>query len=684
MKNGRRPGTPTIVPAEQLSSPEQQLQVEGTPSTDWFEPGGRNSIGPPPIFDDDPKPPPPPLPTDERARAHEGLAASFSMDGEVPSLSTSSSTSSSASTSLFRSASVSTQQQQPRFQLPSLQHIQSRHLLQRSNSAAARMMAMSKLTGKPMDPPPPPAATLAPPPPPTITTFPPSPRKTSQLEDGEEDNDPGMSPTDGRPRLRRSHTVGGGDGVERRSVVGRRMMMRLGNRVASPSSSPQSTSPSRTTTGGGSLQTSPRGLPASLSAPAEVASRSSSPSSSLGRAAGVVEPAEVQQKEDQHELVSLEQSNDEGGHAVEDQFVDEDVDVEEGQEATYPYETIINPSIPSSANTFGHPRTPLEPPLESTTVEDIEEQSPEADESHFQPPPSSHLAQTDETEELLPIPNSPTRHAHFPSPPLRESFSNGPRLSRASSTSTSTHSVPSTNDHGLLGPGDNTDSFEFAAHLRRTNSGRTVRSISPFPPGHPSRSSTEEQRSTPPPLPSSPPLFARGADALALAPHSSLSSFPHPSTSSSSNDHHLQENTDSEPVSPSSIYGTPPRQTYASLDASTSSTPTQFSEASTASPGSIPILPPSDEGHERRPFAPFAQGDRGYSTSSFPASVSGGELLGRATGEWGHGSVGRAAGEDGAEVVTLVHEDEHQEEEGEGDESEFLKVSRFSDDATFC
>lgn len=462
--------------------------------------------------------------------------------------------------------------------------------------------------------------------------------------------------------------------------------MRLGNRVASPSPNPPSTSPSRTATGGGSSQTSPRGLPASLSAPTEVASRSSSPSSSLDRAAVVDEP-EVQQEEVQHESFSSEQSNEEGGHVVEEQFADEeDVDVEEGHEATYPHDATINPSIPSSANTFGHPRTPLEPPFESTTVEDIEEQSPEVDESHFQPPPPSHLSETDETEELLPVPTSPTRHAHFlPSPPLRESFSHEPRLSRASSTSTSTHSVPSTNDHGLLGPGDNTDSFEFAAHLRRTNSGRTVRSISPFPPGHPGRSSIDEQRSTPPPLPSSPPLFAGGPDALALAPPSSLASFPPPSSTSSTEEHHHnQQNTDSEPTSPSSIYGTPPRQSHLSLNASTNSTPTQFSEASTARPGSIPILPPSDEGHERRPFAPFAQGDRGFSTSSFPASVNGGEVLGRVTGEWGHGheSVERTVGEDGDGGVAFGHEDEHREEEGEGDESEFRRFPSFPPHAT--
>ena len=590
MKNGRRPH-PDQQPEGASGSPFEggsAVTRPGQERTDWFD-GGRNSIGPPPVFDDDPV-----HHSHRQPSQTAGHSLSHSYGGGTAET-TAWAEAEQVPPSLARSASVSTQgNQQPpaRFQLPSLQHIQSRHLLQRSNSAAARMMAMHKLTGTPNpplpipSPEPTPFAQLAPP---TITTLPPSPQK-QQSGTGQDDHDEqradegelGIAPTDGRPRLRRSHTVGGGDGVERRSVVGRRMMMRLGNRVATPSPSP---SPS-------------------VSAQSLASSRSAA--SSRGPST-VLTPSQPAANDDEQ---------------AQGQFEDDD-----GQEASYQPSHSAHSPGPISANTFGHPHTP-----QTARQPDLDKESDENISGKTEPHQST---EEDPVEDLLPASSPGDRQVegdYAPIPAFHDSEpfpSSHPRLSSASSAST--HSVPSSTDHGFLGPGDHTDSFEFAAHLRRTNSGRTVRSISPFPPGHPSMSSTEAEhrQSAPPPLPSSPLLAHRSGDAL--APHStSLSAFP-PQQSSLDGQSAFS---DTEPTSAGDR--TPPRQTTRSFDSTSASvTPSAFSVASTASPGSIPILPPSEDGHGARPFgSAAAQGERGVSTSSFPASVSGGEMLGRATGDW--------------------------------------------------
>lgn len=204
--------------------------------------------------------------------------------------------------------------------------------------------------------------------------------------------------------------------------------------------------------------------------------------------------------------------------------------------------------------------------------------------------------------------------------------------------------------------------------MRRTNSGRTVRTVSPFPPGHPGRSSTEEHRATPPPLPSSPPILTRGANTPGLASTSPYTSF----NTSSPVDHRPR---------------TPPRQISDALSSSTQSTPTAFSEvstSSTASPGSIPILPPSDEGHGTHAFGSFSStGDRGFSTSSFPASVSGGEMLGRSTGEWASEHTERASGEDEDGSGGAGYEARAEEGEGDASESSTFLSDAFSSSPDF-
>lgn len=124
---------------------------------------------------------------------------------------------------LQRSASVSTQYPSDHLAkfhpLPTLQAIQSRHLLQRSNSAAARTEAMARLTGEPVP-------RKAPSPPLPAPAAPAAAASDLTLSTSN------LPPAPPRPRLGRSFTISTGASGERRSVVGRRMMARLGNRAA--------------------------------------------------------------------------------------------------------------------------------------------------------------------------------------------------------------------------------------------------------------------------------------------------------------------------------------------------------------------------------------------------------------------------------------------------------------------
>ncbi len=131
--------------------------------------------------------------------------------------------------------------------LPSLGELRQLH---RANSAAGRLVAMKKLMGQ--DPPSPTAIQSAgsigstgmletrstPGRPLDFGMGSPSRRREGPPRTAD-DSDPSArllqadeNRVNARPRLERSYTVGNGGGEERRSVIGRRMMQRLGNRVA--------------------------------------------------------------------------------------------------------------------------------------------------------------------------------------------------------------------------------------------------------------------------------------------------------------------------------------------------------------------------------------------------------------------------------------------------------------------
>lgn len=137
---------------------------------------------------------------------------------------------------LQRSASVSAQHPadgrvNP---LPTLQAIQSRHLLQRSNS---RTEAMARLTGERLSRSKPPSPT------PEADAF--APVASAIAADFASPPPlPDLPPALPRPRLGRSFTISTGASGERRSVVGRRMMARLGNRAAAAAADDSSPEPS--------------------------------------------------------------------------------------------------------------------------------------------------------------------------------------------------------------------------------------------------------------------------------------------------------------------------------------------------------------------------------------------------------------------------------------------------------
>lgn len=383
------------------------------------------------------------------------------------------------------------------------------------------MTALSKLTGGAVPTMPIPL------PPPTIL------RSTSvrhvdiENEDESDGASEGSPPATGRPRLRRSHTVGGGDGEERRSVVGRKMMLRLGNRVASPSKP-----------GAGSVVAA-----AGLDTEFQAAGNSNNLQNKIGASS--------------------------------------------------------SSSSSVSASGSGWLAPPLAPFVASSHHDHSDEDSQEIlHQGHFSIyDPSTDLIESTMTSSAASsIHSSP--HVNFSSlSQLRTD-----RLSFASSAASG-----STRDHTILGGagwgassaaghGGSTedghvDAFEFAEHLRRTNSGRTVGTISPMPPmagrtsGVPTSLLSSEAGSSPPPM---------GGDA------------PLPF----------------DPVSSSgAAFQTPPRTSFRENQAP-ADTPDTPSGGDSFSP-SIPILPPGPSSTDSHDGGTGEEQQR-IRLDSFPASISGG------------------------------------------------------------
>lgn len=168
------------------------------------------------------------------------------------------------------------------------------------------------------------------------------------------------------------------------------------------------------------------------------------------------------------------------------------------QEAIVPIVSGSNQDLPS-ANTFGRPTTPSQ------------------SQTHG---PDSNVVNLDEEETLPRLQAQPhllTTHA-TPSHPRPLTDSNDTPAARFSVDSASTNGTRSTQEHGLQGTdGEHTDSFEFSDLLRRTNSGRTARSITPHPTS--SIGSADFNDSQYPPIPTlSVPLSALSRETFEESP----------------------------------------------------------------------------------------------------------------------------------------------------------------------
>jgi hypothetical protein len=481
-------------------------------SMDWASRSGeKESLGPIPSFEDDAKvedtvPSPPPAQPSPSLPLPAALSSSFSFASQPSSPSKAhfrSASASSPSTSFFPSvpsrhtpsASMSSNinanssdasdpipyappAQQQRFALPSLQSIQTRHLLQRSNSEAARMLAMSKLTGIPVQSPSSSVTSSQP-----LVVIPASPArdlasvsqvgsvsanaiqelsseklgKNGEEQPSEEVKQELLHPeaAAARPRMGRSQTISGG-GEERRSAVGRRMMLRLGSRVATPTGSAAN---SRAMSPAASRETSPTRRDREAKAERVEKERLVQEAELGGAHSPVIAP---------EGFFPLTASNFPSSRM--------------GQAST-PTTPLFNSSSPTSPF-FDRPFAPqaTNPPPSATAPRPSRQTRSASLSSHLhQPnqylsfPPSSSISPS-----ISPSSFNPYSLAPIPTRLSTLSSSSYLSASSASHATQDTHNMGGGNDHTA-------DAFEFAAHLKRTNStktdgGRTTRSISPMPP----------------------------------------------------------------------------------------------------------------------------------------------------------------------------------------------------------
>ncbi|CDZ98841.1 Pattern-formation protein/guanine nucleotide exchange factor [Phaffia rhodozyma] len=311
--------------------------------------------------------------------------------------------------------------------LPSLSDIQSRHLLQRSNSASARQDALSRLTGVP----PPPSTSPAPP----VNSVEQSLHSfhLSGISQSEGDSMTNNIPSLTRPRLGRSFTIGGSHpGGERRSVVGRRMMARLGSR----------------TDGGSTSSTSP----SLLLVPETPRSRSPSPALLNLISDESASPDDPDNPDGKHDGDDRAEQVEEG---VGDHMGETD------------REEILLPSI-SSARSAAFTRS-FENPTNSSTF--LERNSSRPFMSHGYSFSESLPSSRSGSPHPFPDYTRPSRLGSI-SVTQPSTLSNSGRLSNASSLTFDRQWAPSPDT------GEPTDAFEFS-DLLRSNSSRTARSVSP-------------------------------------------------------------------------------------------------------------------------------------------------------------------------------------------------------------